>query len=815
MQQFAEIVFPTAVRHPFTYAVPEKFVDRIQPGVRVWVPLQKHKSIGMVVAVHDKAPDFNTRPVEKILDDKPILSDELLRLTRWIHKFYYCGWGEVIQTALPVGLNFYSEKYIEANEAARDASFSGIEAEILHEIRQHEHYPYDEAQKRWSDGKYKKALERLVREGAIEVWERPALKMKPQKEKQWNWHPQRTLSDIDEFIQAYVDKGTEYKWIEALKELRDIGLPRLQRELTGQSDLLEYYTLNRIAEEDLIQSEEVEVTGTIEGLEHDPSKIKTLNKKQKKAFDEIRKPLEEGTFASFLLYGVTGSGKTEVYIHALKKAVQKGNGGIVLVPEISLTPQTVKRFYQIFGDTIAVLHSGLTDRDRYNAWKELRRGEKQIVIGARSAIFAPVKNLGLIIVDEEHDSSYKQADPAPRYHGRDVAIMRSYLNDAVVVMGSATPSMNVLYNARKGKSTMLTLPSRHKGATLPEVNVLDLKQYRSAMRGPLAVPLFKAIDTALENGEQIILLHNRRGFSSFLQCQDCGHIPECPNCSVSLTYHRVRDVLRCHYCGYSEKIPSRCGFCNSGEIKKQGIGTQQVENQLKELFPESGITRMDRDTTSRKGSHERILDAFGEGEIDILVGTQLVAKGLDFPNVTVVGVINADTELAFPSFRSAERMYQLLSQVSGRSGRADKPGKVFLQTWQSNHFAIQCAREHDHRTFARQEMARRKDLYYPPYSRIVAFQFKSRDSQKVAQVAHAFTRCLRETTAEYPVLGPSPAAITKMQGFIRWESMLKLDPGQKTSEIEHLLDRTFAHYDTQKPKGTSSVRINVDVDAIE
>ncbi len=814
MQQFADIVFPTAVRYPFTYAVPERFEGQVKPGLRVWVPLQKHMSIGMVVKVHREKPDFRTRAIEEILDEEPILSDELLDLTRWIHRFYYCGWGEVIQTALPVGLNFYSEKHLQTNEIPSKTTLNEYQEEIFREIEGKEEYLYDEARKRWSDGSYKKALSSLINNGILEIWERPAMKMKPQTEKQWDWHPDSSLEEAQALVEEYLSEDKDYKWIKALQKLCELGLPGLQQDLI-EKDLLEYYTLNRIAEEGVIESEEVEVAGTIEGLEHAPSKLNSLNEKQQQAFEEIRGPIETETFSSFLLYGVTGSGKTEVYIHALKEALSQGRGGIVLVPEISLTPQTVKRFYQIFGDTIAVLHSGLTDRDRFNAWQDLREGKKQIAIGARSAIFAPVQNVGLIIVDEEHDASYKQTDPAPRYHGRDVAIMRAYLNDATVVMGSATPSMNVLYNARQNKNKMLTLPSRHEGATLPEVNVLDLKQYRSAMKGPLAVALHDAVEKALDREEQIILLHNRRGFSSFLQCTNCGNIPECPNCSVSLTYHKIKDVLRCHYCGFSQKIPRRCGFCNGGDLEQQGIGTQQVQQELEDLFPAANISRMDRDTTSAKGSHEQILSSFGDGAIDILVGTQLVAKGLDFPNVTVVGVINADTELAFPSFRSAERMYQLLSQVSGRSGRAHKKGKVYLQTWQSNHFAIQCAREHDHRKFARQEMAKRKDLYYPPYSRIVAFQFKSRDSQKVSRVAHAFTRCLREVAGKYPVLGPSPAAIIKMQGFVRWESMLKLDPELKTSGIEHLLDRTFEYYEQQKPKGTSAVRINVDVDAIE
>lgn len=814
VQVFADIVFPTAVRQVFTYSIPSGLETKVQPGIRVWVPFQKHKSIGMVVNIHSQKPEFKTRPVEKVLDEELIFSKELLELTNWIHRFYYCGWGEVIQAALPVGLNFYSKKYLLSGPGSPKVKLNDYEQEVYEEVTRQREYLSKEAEKRWPDGNYKKALQSLIEKGVLEIWESPEMKMHPQTKKQWIWNPGRPAEEIQELIESYEAGGKLFKWVQALKELQEMDLPRFQEELT-EHPLLDYYTLTRIAGEGLIQAKEVEVFDTTRDLEYDPSKIKQLNTRQKQAFEEIREGLKKQSFGVYLLFGVTGSGKTEVYIHALKQALKQGKGGIVLVPEISLTPQTVKRFYQIFGDTIAVLHSGLSDRERYNAWQSLRNGEKRIAIGARSAVFAPVRDIGLIIVDEEHDASYKQEDPAPRYHARDVAIMRAYLNEATVVLGSATPGMESLYNAQKSKSKMLVLPGRHKDATLPEVHVVDLKYYRAAMRGPLAVPLYQAIEKALNAGEQVILLHNRRGFSSFLQCADCGHIPECPNCSVSLTYHKIRETLRCHYCGFSKKIPGTCGWCNSNELNRQGMGTQQIENEIRRLFSGASITRMDRDTTSGKGLHEKILSRFGRMEIDILVGTQLVAKGLDFPDVTVVGVINADTELAFPSFRSAERMYQLLSQVSGRSGRAGKKGEVYLQTWQSDHFAIECAREHNHRKFSRQEMARRKQLFYPPYSRIVAFQFKSRDAQKVAQVAHTFTRCLREIARNYAVLGPSPATIAKIQGYIRWECMLKLDPQMTASRVERLLDRVFEYYEQQKSKGTSTVRINVNVDAIE
>jgi len=525
--------------------------------------------------------------------------------------------------------------------------------------------------------------------------------------------------------------------------------------------------------------------------------------------------MEDGRYESFLLYGITGSGKTEVYIHALKKALEAGKGGLILVPEISLTPQTVQRFYQIFGDDIAVLHSRLSMHERQRAWNALQRGEKRIAIGARSAVFAPVQNLGLIVVDEEHDSSYKQVDPAPRYHAREVAIMRGYKTRAVVIMGSATPSMSLLHASKKGKSTMLVLSKRHKGAALPTVNIVDLKQYRSAMREPLAIPLYEAIDEALKAGEQVILLQNRRGFSSYLQCESCGHMPECPNCSVSLTYHKRKEQLRCHYCGYSSKIPGYCQSCSAHDLQKKGTGTQQIEEQINNLFPDAEVCRMDRDTTAARNSHEQILGRFDRGEIDILLGTQLVAKGLDFPNVTVVGVINADTELAFPSFRAGERMYQLLSQVAGRSGRAEKAGTVFLQSWQPDHYAIQCARDHDHRRFSRFEMNQRKMLDYPPYTRLINFQFKAKDSKKVAQVANTFAHCLRAIAGSRAVLGPSPSTIVKMQGWIRWECMVKFEKNAPATFIEHFLDRVFDYYESQKPKGASSVRINVNVDALE
>jgi primosomal protein N' (replication factor Y) len=811
LDQYADIIFPTAVRQPFTYELSGEYSSKPIPGKRVWVPLQKKTAIGVIVRVHDNEPEFNTRPVKQILDEEPVLSEELLKLTEWIHQFYYCGWGEAIQAALPAGLNFKAEKKLRSDNQPIPEYLEPQEKEIIHEVRKKESYLLGEAQKRWGN----KLIKKLRGQKLLEIWEEPVSKMEPSTDQLWNWTDEDSFEKALALIAEHEENDKMYKWVRALKVVTELDLPEFQKELTDH-ELLEYYTIQRIGEEGLISSKEVETTNLSLKLEHDPSKLKTLNEEQSAAFKEIEEALNENAFHNYLLFGITGSGKTEVYIHALKKALDQGKGGLVLVPEIGLTPQIVKRFHMIFGDDIAVLHSRLTNRERYDAWRALQKGEKRIAIGARSAVFAPVKNLGIIIVDEEHDSSYKQADPAPRYHGRDVAIMRAHINDAVTVLGSATPSMVSLYGAQKDKSRMLSLTKRPFDAKLPEVKVLDMKQYRSAMKGPLAIPVYEAVKKALSNNEQSILLYNRRGFSNYLQCQVCGEIPECPNCSVSLTFHKSKKQLRCHYCGYSQHQPRKCKECGNEAVEPKGSGTQQLQEEISELFPDAKLLRMDFDTTSGKGGHAKILKKFGRKEADILVGTQIVAKGMDFPDVTVVGVVDADTELAFPSFRSGERMYQLLSQVAGRSGRGHKEGKVYFQTWQPDHPAIETAKEHDYKSFARQELAFRKTLQYPPYSRLIRFVFKGKKEGRVRQVAERFTASLAEVLGGYEsVLGPSPAAIAMMQNYYRWESFIKINPANGAKAIEKMLDNVNAHYDKRKPKGASSVRINVNVDALE
>lgn len=811
MPEYIEVAFPTAVRKPFTYSVPSPFREKVQPGQRVWVPFRNYFAIGIVVACHNVKPSFKTKELRKILDTEPVLSEELLRLTGWVSRFYYSGTGESIQAALPAGLNFISRKNLRVNEKQSEQLFSAKEEEIIEEVRGG-NLTLNEAKKRWNGTSYNKILSSLLRKKVLEIWEEPDMQVTVATEREWHWTEGTDDASVKEFLNRE-DTNTSHKWVQALEALLQTGMPVRQSDL--DNDIFSSYTLRKLQDEAFIEYREVEKESDLSRLPYEPESIKELNEEQESAAGAITEALDHQQFSTYLLYGITGSGKTEVYIHALKRALEQGRGGIVLVPEIALTPQTVSRFYRIFGDEIAVLHSRMTGRERLRAWKDLKSGDKNIAIGPRSAVFAPVRNPGIIILDEEHDGSYKQVNPAPRYHARETAIMRASLNNAVVVMGSATPSMQTLNMAAKGKCTLLELTKRHADARLPEVEIIDLKQYKGAMRGDLSVALFNAIDEALKQGEQVILLYNRRGFANYMQCDTCGHIPQSPECAVSLTYHKRANLLKCHYSGYARKADTHCEECGSPEINIMGGGTQKIEEQLEELFPDAKTLRFDRDSTSRKGSHEQILNTFGAGDADILVGTQLVAKGLDFPNVTVVGVINADTEEAFPSFQSTERMYQLLSQVSGRSGRGDKAGKVFIQTRQPDNPAIRYARQHDHKGFAREEMAFRKPLDYPPFSRLVRFICKATKEQDAERAAHALNLAAEQVVPDIPRLGPSPGAITWVNKKYIWELLLKVPPQKGAAYLEALNDHIMQVYDQQAPDFSGAVRININVDAIQ
>ncbi len=516
----------------------------------------------------------------------------------------------------------------------------------------------------------------------------------------------------------------------------------------------------------------------------------------------VEEVLSNDGYYPYLLHGVTGSGKTEVYMELIEDALSKGKSSIVLVPEISLTPQMVERFQKRFGDNIAALHSALSDGEKYDEWRRIARGEASIVIGARSAIFAPLKDIGMIIIDEEHSESYKQGDSNPRYSAKDVALIRGKYHNCPVIMGSATPSLEVMARSKKGVYKYLSLPNRVNGKKLPLVRIIDMNEEIKSSKGHFSRNLVTSINDKLEKGEQVILLLNRRGYASFVTCKSCGYTFKCPNCDISLTYHKSSNTMRCHYCGYGTKVYSTCPECHEKSISDLGVGTQKIEEEISEIFPNARVVRMDFDTTSRKGAHEKMITAFKNHEYDILLGTQIVAKGLDFSNVTLVGVINADTSLNIPDFRSSENTFSLLSQVAGRSGRSEKTGEVIIQTFNPEHYAISYTKMHDYLGFYNKEMEIRKTLKYPPFYYLCHIKISGKDMEYVSKEADKIKRALTRNLLNTNILGPTPSTIFRVNNIYRFGIILKYKQEEKLDET---LLKIIDHY-----KGNNKIKVDVD-----
>ena len=525
---------------------------------------------------------------------------------------------------------------------------------------------------------------------------------------------------------------------------------------------------------------------------------KTLTKMQLSVVDSVVKNDPN----TYLLYGVTGSGKTEVYMEIIDYYLKKGKTSIVLVPEISLTPQMIERFQNRFGNRIAAIHSGLSDGEKYDEYRRISRGEVDIVIGARSAIFAPLENIGVIIVDEEHSDSYKQSDPSPRYNAKDVALIRSKYHNCSVILGSATPSLESMARAIKGVYKLLELSERINGKNLPKVNIIDMNSEIKKVKGHFSLELISKIKDRLEKDEQVILLLNRRGYSSFVTCKNCGYTFKCPHCDITLTYHKTSNTLRCHYCGYGEKVFETCPSCKQKALSNLGVGTEKIEEELTNMFPYSKVLRMDYDTTSKKGMHEKLIEEFKNHKYNILLGTQMVAKGLDFQDVTLVGVINADTSLNIPDFRSSENTFSLLSQVAGRSGRSQKEGEVIIQTYNPNHYAISLTKNHDYLGFYKQEMNIRKALKYPPYFYICNIRISGKDSSYILSEALKIKNSLERNFKSTIILGPSSSSMFKLNNIYRYNIILKY---KKEDSLYLILSKIIDHY-----KDNNKLKVDID-----
>ncbi len=587
-----------------------------------------------------------------------------------------------------------------------------------------------------------------------------------------------------------------------ISDAGDISSADLRRRF-GQCSL----QLRRLEELTLIRMEEREIYRdpfALETIERDTPRI--LNRHQARALELISSAVESRAFSPFLLHGVTGSGKTEVYLQAIAPVLEQGGTALILVPEISLTPQLVRRFRARFGACIAILHSALSDGERYDEWRRIRRGQVRIVIGARSAIFAPLENIGIIVVDEEHEASFKQAEGL-RYNARDLSLVRGQMEKTVVVLGSATPLMTSLHAVEQGRLKLLSLPERVENRPMPTVSIVQMKGIKETISPPLAL----ALEETIAAGEQSLVFLNRRGFATLLVCGDCGEPLTCPNCSVTLTYHRQRRRSECHYCDYTVPAPGICPACGSLEMKELGAGTERVDHDLRELMPGAGIIRMDSDTTSGKGSHNRLLNRMTDGSADVLIGTQMVAKGHDFPGVTLVGVLNAEASLNMPDFRSAERTFQILSQVIGRAGRGTLPGRVVVQAHNPAHYAIQCAIEHDGENFYRQELEFRREAGYPPFSFLAAFAISGTSEQTVEERAAATATLLihikREMKLRVEILGPAPSPLYRLRGRFRRQILLK-------AITRNDLRKLIVTWQIRRPPA-SNVRETVDIDPVD
>ncbi len=797
----AEVALPVGIYKTFTYIIPPELSPGATVGTRVIIPFGKKYLTGLIVGLPQSTDIPSLKPIKDILDLAPLVSTELLELCHWISTYYIAPLGDVVKAAIPHALTSGKRVVrLAAPEAkVREAlgkimSNSSHRRKILETLLASDTLSTKELQNRTGTRHIHSVLHELEHAGLVSVEE-----LMP-KEK----HKPRTQQVI--LLNTYDQPAAQY-FLQTLSR-RKKNIRRLletvqllvteKREVVPASEIVKRASVSSVILKEIVRSGIVAAGRQEMPISHDEeTEAQTLtialNADQRNVLERVNSSIDAGTHRTILLHGVTGSGKTQVYIEAIRHCLAVNKTAIVLVPEIALTPQIVRRFRSHFTDHVAVVHSHMSAGERSDIWRRTRRGEFTVIIGPRSAVFAPLARIGLIVVDEEHEASYKQFDASPRYHARDVAVVRGHSCGAVVMLGSATPSMESYFNACNAKYDLLEMPRRIDGIPMPSIAIVDMTKERmiayAAMKDALPPeqrqklkefrqPLFssllrKKINERLERREGIILLQNRRGFAPFVECMECGYVESCSRCHVSLTYHLARKHLRCHYCGTVATPNDRCPQCNGTSLQLLGTGTQKVETELATLFPSAKVLRMDLDTTTRRGSHHRMLKQFANREVDILLGTQMVAKGLDFPHVTLVGVISADTQMLLPDFRASERTFQLLTQVAGRAGRSTLRGEVIIQTHRAEHYTLQHVASHDYAGYYENEIVSRKELRYPPFSRIVLIETRGPKEDAVRKHSERFASALRLSNGVVETLGPSPAVIGKINNQYRWHFVLK------------------------------------------
>lgn len=819
--RFAELLLPVPIPKLFTYRVPHAWNDHVLIGQRAIVQFGDRKIVtGIILALHNQAPkEYEAKYILDLLDNFPAVNDIQVKLFQWMADYYLCTLGEVMNAALPSGLKLSSESIVQLHPAFNleesNHSFSEKELILLKRL-QHESLGYSDIAKLLGTKHLYTILKSLTGKEAIILFEEIREKYRPKTEKKVRLTPEYNASEaLEHLFNTIANKPKQEDVIlKYLQQVPVIHHPEANKQGIAKKKLItediSESSLNTLIKNKVLEEFEV-VVPRFDSEDKTDLPIILLSEEQSRAQAAIFKSFE--THGVALLHGITGSGKTEIYINLIKKALDSTTQVLYLLPEIALTTQIVQRLKKVFGSSMGIYHSKFSDAERVEVWNGVLQGKFNFIVGVRSSIFLPFDNLGLIIVDEEHDSSYKQQDPAPRYNARDVAMVMAQMHHAKVLLGSATPSIESYYQAQQGKYGLVELNKRFGDAQLPQVVLADMGRERKqkTIKGEFSGLLLKKIDETLKQKEQVIIFQNRRGYSPMVNCEDCGWVPKCVNCAVSLTYHQFRNALVCHYCGYKESLPQLCPTCTSARIKTVGYGTEKLEEELSLHFAEAHVQRMDLDTTRSKTGYETIIDQFERGETNILVGTQMVTKGLDFDRVSLVGIFNADRMIHFPDFRSYERAFQLITQVSGRAGRRDKPGLVVIQTSGPDHPLLQTILRHNYKEFFATQLADRQQHNYPPFTRLIEITIKHTDKKTCKTAADTLADQLRDNLSFIPVLGPGEPAISKIRNQYLMNILLKIPRGKYDLTA---IKKTITTFTTQLTieKQFRSVRITVDVD---
>ena len=818
---FAEVILPLPLYSSFTYEVPEEFEPIIQMGSRVLVQFGKKKYYtGIVEYLHSTPPSgYEVKPLMAILDASPVVRFPQIKMWRWIADYYLCSVGEVFKAAVPTGLKPESETYISYNkewELPSDRHLTEQEAVIIQLMEEKKRLRISEIENELKLKGSARIINHLLELGALEIDERVVEKYKPKKVAYVELCCQRSDNDLlhaffDNVSRSRNQEKTLIAWLDLSGWMRqDSDLKDVEREhllsISGASPAV----LKAMVDKGIFRVVRRSVNRFNAIAETHTPELPVLTDAQQIAADEIRNGFRESKVT--LLHGVTGSGKTEIYSHLMAAALADGNQVLYLVPEISLTTQLTDRLRKVFGDRLLIYHSKFSDNERVDIWKRLlSSSEPLIILGVRSSVFLPFSKLGLVIVDEEHESSYKQYDPAPRYNARDAAIVLATMHGAKVLLGSATPSVETYYKALTGKYHLVSLSERFKGASLPDVEIVYMKDQRKRKlnKGMLSAPFRSALRHTLEEGKQAIVFQNRRGFAPVVVCNQCGWTPKCNNCDVSMVYHKNINQLRCHYCGFSRDLPKLCPACGQNGLEIYGYGTERIAEELHKEYDGFRVARMDLDTTRNKDAYQEIIEEFANHETDILVGTQMVSKGLDFGEVKVVGVVNADTLLNFPDFRSNERAFNMLEQVAGRAGRRDEKGTVFIQTTQTASPVLRYVKSHDYAAFYNEEIEERRRFAYPPFTKVINIYIKNKDAVAADVAAVIFAKKLREIFGDR-VLGPEKPFVSRVALWYLQSIMLKVESGASMKKVKDLLRQAYAAIALDKNIKSSMIYYDVD-----